>query len=362
MKLDMELNRIPAPTWNWLKMNAARVGAEIPPQAGIRPSVRNAGGERGISIQENGSAAERSLPPVRTGAGKNPDEIFGRAETEPLVITAAKNRGTAEPVILEYDLKDGRSGVFSQIIRAEENADITVIIVSSSGRKAAGFEALRTKLYAAKGARIHLVKVQLLGEGFVQIDDTGAVCAENAGVDITHVTLGGGGTYIGRAAALEGAESFFRSDTAYLCRGTQTLDINDIVTHTGKKTDSRMTVKGSLRDAAKKTYRGTIDFRKGCAGATGDEQEEALLLSPSAVNKSIPVILCGEEDVAGEHGASVGRLGEDVLFYMQSRGLSRAEAENTVARAKVRSVAAKIPDRETARKIERCMNGVAAYE
>lgn len=51
-----------------------------------------------------------------------------------------------------------------------------------------------------------------------------------------------------------------------------------------------------------------------------------LLFSPSARNRTAPLILCGEEEVEGQHAASVGRLDENKLYYLRSRGLSEAQA------------------------------------
>ena len=68
------------------------------------------------------------------------------------------------------------------------------------------------------------------------------------------------------------------------------------------------------RTGLKKTFRGTIDFRCGSSGSVGDEQEDVLLLGENIVNKTIPLILCEEEDVDGRHGATIGRLPEDMLF------------------------------------------------
>ena len=113
-----------------------------------------------------------------------------------------------------------------------------------------------------------------------------------------------------------------------------------------------MHVKGVVADDAVKVYRGTIDFQRGCAGATGDEQEETLLLSPTAINKSIPVILCDEEDVSGTHGATIGRLSAEELFYMQSRGISEQEAKRMMSRAKIASVAHFVGDECVANEIE----------
>ena len=107
-----------------------------------------------------------------------------------------------------------------------------------------------------------------------------------------------------------------------------------------------------LRDNASKLFRGTIDFRKGCAGAEGAEKEEVLLLGDEVVNRTIPLILCGEEKVQGSHGATAGRMDEEKLFYFCSRGLSREEACDMMARAGIDAVCSKIPDEALVEKVQ----------
>jgi Fe-S cluster assembly scaffold protein SufB len=75
----------------------------------------------------------------------------------------------------------------------------------------------------------------------------------------------------------------------------------------------------------------------------GNEQESVLLMSPDVINKTLPIILCEEEDVEGAHGATIGRLSEDMLFYMTSRGIDRKTAERIIVRARLDAVAAKVP-------------------
>lgn len=351
-KREAVVNPIPVPTWNWLKMNEAVVGMDAPPDGEIHPAVSGLAG--GIIYREAAAAVPFS---GATGLGSGAAVFFADAGKNSVAVTAEKDVRSDVPVVLSYDWTDGGSAACTQIVRAEENSSVTVIIVSRSPSAAAGFSAMRTKLCAARNAHIHLVKVQLLGGGFVQLDDTSAVCADNGSVAVTHVILGGSETYAGVAAALSGYQSAFSSDTAYLCRGDQLLDMNYIVTHTGKKTSCSMAVAGTLCGRARKTYRGTIDFQNGCSGAVGEEQEEVLLLSPEAVNKSIPLILCGEEDVSGEHGATIGRLSEEMLFYMQARGIGRQAAEQLVARAKIQRTLSRIPDEATAAAVQRCLDG-----
>ena len=74
-------------------------------------------------------------------------------------------------------------------------------------------------------------------------------------------------------------------------------------------------------------------------------------MSDNAVNKSIPIILCDEENVSGTHGSSIGRLEEYELFYMQSRGIGEDEAKTMMKKAKILSVAALIPNETVISKI-----------
>ena len=105
-----------------------------------------------------------------------------------------------------------------------------------------------------------------------------------------------------------------------------------------------MIFRGVLTDHAAKTWRGTIDFKTGSSGSVGDEQEDTLMLSSHVRNSSVPVILCAEEDVDGRHGASIGRLSEEMLFYMSARGYTEEEARRLIVQARLRSIAREIPE------------------
>ena len=64
----------------------------------------------------------------------------------------------------------------------------------------------------------------------------------------------------------------------------------------------------------------------------------------AVVNKILPVILCDEEDVEGNHGATMGRLNEDLLFYIKSRGIPQEEVYELMSRARIEEIAQKIED------------------
>ena len=75
-------------------------------------------------------------------------------------------------------------------------------------------------------------------------------------------------------------------------------------------------------------------------------------MGENVVNQTIPLILCAEEDVEGNHGASIGQLDEEMLFYLSSRGMSAESASKMIARAKIDAVCQKIGDEEMEKAVQ----------
>ncbi len=188
------------------------------------------------------------------------------------------------------------------------------------------------------------------------------------------MVLGGGFTATGLAADLRGDRSRIDVDTSYLASGTQQRDFNYIIRHRGRKTVSNMDANGVLTGTSKKCLRGTIDLIHGAKGAEGNERETVLLASkgvdnktvpnflcdeddvagnhgatighvrPEGVdNKTVPNFLCDEDDVAGNHGATIGHVRPDQLFYAACRGLSQEQTEALVLSAKLEDAALQAP-------------------
>ncbi|MCR5613070.1 SufD family Fe-S cluster assembly protein [Treponema sp.] len=358
MKIESKVNQIPSLTWNWLKINNADVkfNAEYKEKKNISVSKLPSG----VTYKQDDEKYLMSIVPIETGFGKE-SNIFSSSNVIPDSLIADAGTKAEKPVYITFDCKDKAYSVSSQIITAQKDADITVIMTFTSDKKAEGMHAVQTKLYAHKNAKIHLVTVQMLGDNYIHFDDIGTYCEENAHINVTQILLGSKKSYVGVHALLKEYMSSFKSDTAYFCRDDQLFDMNYVVTHTGRKTDTKMQVNGTLKDSASKTYRGTIDFKNGCQGAEGEETENTLLLNPTVVNKSIPVILCDEEDVAGEHGATIGKLSDDVLFYMSAHGIDKTKAEKLMCLAKINQASHLIPDTELQEKIsdyvEEAFNG-----
>ena len=98
----------------------------------------------------------------------------------------------------------------------------------------------------------------------------------------------------------------------------------------GEKVEASINSEGCLDNEAKKSFKGTINFISGCKKAKGDELENCILLSNKAKSKSLPMLLCTEEDVEGSHGISTGKIDNNKLFYLLSKGLNESEAKKLI--------------------------------
>ena len=199
------------------------------------------------------------------------------------------------------------------------------------------------RIRAAEGAHVKLVQVQLLGSRARRWDAVAVEECTGARVEQVRVELGGSVSACGTRAMLDHAKTEYDLDAVYFGGAEAVLDYNDVSVHTAKDTLCEMHTAGVLTGHASKILRGTIDFRRGAKRGVGHESEDVLLFSPNARNRTAPLILCGEEEVEGQHAASIGRLDEEKLYYLRSRGLSEAQARRLMVDARFAPALDKIP-------------------
>ncbi len=340
--LDMTVNSLPSRTWNWLKMNESKL-KDI--EAGDVCQVETVKTEVAKAADEHAEADFSNIP---TGMGADMDRLDEMAGSSSIFIKSSEKTGTkTEPVRLHFSCKEGKKSFQKVEILVKEGEEVNVLMDYTSPEKtASGLAAVQTKLHIEKGAKVRLVQVQLLGKDYTLLNDIGAQCEDGAQFEVLQLFLGSSKTYSGCMADLKGKESHFKADIGYQGKDSQRYDMNYVAVHKGKKTVSEMNADGILDDQAFKLFRGTIDFKNGSSGSKGDEKEDVLLMGDNVVNQTIPLILCAEEDVEGNHGASIGQLDEEMLFYLSSRGMSEESASKMIARARIDAVCQKIGDEE----------------
>lgn len=258
---------------------------------------------------------------------------------------AAGKRGQATVHVTGVD---GAANVAAIDVVAPAGATFDLTVALDSPAAGAGVVGVQLRVFAGENAHVNVTSVHTLDEAWMGLDNTGIVCDEGAFVTVRHRMLGAGKSYTGLATDLRGDLSRVDVDTRYLAAGQDVRDFNYVVRHRGKKTQCNIDANGALMGESKKVLRGTIDLVRGCKGAEGTERETVLLVDERVDNKTIPVILCDEDDVAGNHGATIGHVAADQLFYLKCRGLSQEAAEGLFATATLEETALTIED-ETVR-------------
>ena len=255
--------------------------------------------------------------------GVNEAAVRWDTDAEALLSNERFTAVSGENAPLRIEAADGGAAYGRRVytVTAEAGAELTVFEVCIAAQPLAA----ELRLTAAEGAHLRVVQLLNPTRGAVLRHELSAQLAEHAKLDLISLQLGDG-------AAL-------RADLGYLARRSDTADIDLTVEQLGKSTVSEIHASGALMERAKKVFRGTIDFKRGSAGSVGSENETVLLLGEDAENKTVPVILCAEENVEGSHGATIGELDADTLFYFASRGIDRAAAEAILARAAVERLA-----------------------
>lgn len=265
-------------------------------------------------------------------------------ETAPAKQSITVKSGEA-PEPFRLDLSEAGDSEVS--FTAEENSSITVYELHRSN------SAIKLSFDIGKNASVKLV--QLLNPTEKLRHETFANCSKGGKFQIMTIMTGDGDIYSDNRTELEGDSSSINAEVAYLGKNSQTIDYNIAVNHWGKDTHSEINAAGALMGSAKKVFRGTIDFKTGSSDSKGSENETVIMLGDDVVNKTVPLILCSEENVEGSHGATIGELDDDTLFYFESRGIGREEAERIMAYAALKRLIRLSGDKEFAEQAQNAL-------
>ena len=266
-----------------------------------------------------------------------------------------------EPIVVAVSAAQNQCANTGIIVR--EGAEAIVVIAAFAGEKstdAASNNALPTsaaltRIVVEAGAKLHLIEMLGVNEDQQHLESVGLEIHQDAAVDVKQYALGGSTIGLGLTANLVGTRARLDLNNRYHATHEETLDINHLVRMRGTSTRAQLTESGVLNEAAKKTLRATIDLIRGAKDAQGNEIETVMILGDDVVNKTMPIILCDEDDVAGNHGATIGSVSPEQLDYLAARGLSRQAAEQLFVRALFEDAIINAPEEISHRvAVERC--------
>jgi Fe-S cluster assembly protein SufD len=227
----------------------------------------------------------------------------------------------------------GGSLFWRLLVVAEPESRFTLIEeYASASPDLPGYSNAAVELFVGDGAKLEYVSLQNLSRETWHFGAHHARVERDGELDWVAGGFGSkkGKVWIQNDLAGPGATS--RVTGAYFADRAQHLDYDTFQEHMAPSTTSDFAFKGALRDTARAVWRGMIRVEKDAQKTNAYQENRNLMLSPTAHADSIPGLEILANDVRCTHGATLGQVDLEQLFYLMSRGLSRGEAERLIVR------------------------------
>ena len=320
---EIAINRLPILTYRYLKTNDTKI----------------------IFAAPQASAAADFSDKTYVNVGAEFPENFEGASAETLAASLEEEKytmtipsGMQAKLTIEIKLEEqhaGYAGAYHFLLQKGAQLEL---VWKLSGTETAQSSYLASYYELEEATELKISKLQAdLGEATLY-DQRFFKLGKSAQADVVSAELGGKQVIVHSRGNLNGDEAALTERTVYSGTGKQHLDLFYHIDHWGKKTVSLIDGKGALAGEAKKIFRSTLDFHRGCAGSAGEEGDYAVQLSPKAKNISLPLLLCTEDNVAGNHATSAGQVSEEDVYYLMSRGFSWEEARRIIVESLMRPI------------------------
>ncbi len=228
---------------------------------------------------------------------------------------------------------EGGSLFWRLLVVAEPESRFSVIEeYVSRAPDLSGYSNAAVEIVVQQAAKVEYVSIQNLSRSTWHFASHHARVERDAELDWVTAGLGSARGKVRIQNDLAGPGATSRVTGAYFADGTQHLDYDTFQEHIAPDTTSDFAFKGALRDTARAVWRGMIRVEENAQKTNAYQENRNLLLSKTAHADSIPGLEILANDVRCTHGATLGQVDREQLFYLMARGLPRAEAERLIVR------------------------------
>lgn len=234
-----------------------------------------------------------------------------------------------DPIIVAHQLRAGTNFPYTLIL-AEAGATAT-IIEEFSAHDAGVFACGVLEIIAGENTSISAACMQELPADATVITTRNAAPGAQATVNLCIAELGASLAVCGVEIAARHPGIDMQTSAIFFPRDEQHVDLVTTVDHHVGDTQSTTIVKSAATGSGQARYLGNIRIAPNAHRSNASLRDDALLLSENAHIDSIPALEISANDVKAFHGATVGAIDEEMLFYMTSRGLARQDAEKMIA-------------------------------
>ncbi len=238
----------------------------------------------------------------------------------------------------------GLAHISHLIVWLEEGASATYVHEYASPNEGkASFHAGIVEVYVGPEAALQFVELQSWGENLWNFTHERARIDRDGRIDWVFGAIGGNLTKNFAELDLVGQGSTGRMSGFYFTDGKQHLDYDSQQNHRAPHTTSDLLFKGALIDASRVVWQGMIYVAPGAMKTDGYQANRNLVLSHDARADSIPGLEILADDVRCTHGATVGKIDQNEVFYLQSRGIPKVESEKLIVEGFFDPIMQRIP-------------------
>ncbi len=245
-------------------------------------------------------------------------------------IYAPENTDAKDPIELTSAIS--ANSAEHLIIFAEDNAKITFAGISKSMNENKAYRSRIVEIFAGKNSIVNYEDVQLLNENSFNFSVKRASAGADSAISWMDCCIGSKTALSEVTTLLNGCGASAKNHGMFFGGKSQQFGLSARSIHNAPKTFSDILAKGALAGSGKCIYKGLVKINGNAFGSEGHQKEDALLLSGNAAAGSMPNLEIDNNEVKCTHGAGIGRIDREKLFYMMSRGLNRGQAEREYVR------------------------------
>ena len=239
-------------------------------------------------------------------------------------------------------------GEGSRVSLVEEDVGLSLVPLEASPDAAGGGTTEHTingriELILEPHATVRYCRIQRWAAGAHEFLLQRATLREGAQLDMVNINIGGRVSKTHVIAQLLGAQAMSRVYGFVFGHDRQHVDFHSLQDHQAPRTMSDLLYKAALTDASRMIYTGLIRIAKTAKQTDAYQANHNLLLSQQAKAETIPMLEILADDVRCKHGATIGPVDEEQLFYLMSRGIPRTLAERILVRGFVEPVIRQVP-------------------
>ena len=230
------------------------------------------------------------------------------------------------------------------LIIVDEGSDVHFIEGCSAPKyNVANLHAGCVELFVGKNAHLRYSTIENWSKNMYNLNTKRAICEEGGTIEWISGSFGSHESYLYPTSVLKGDGSHAEFTGITFAGKGQNLDTGARMVHLGKNTSSFIDTKSICKSGGVSTYRSSVEIRKTAEGAKASVNCGSLMLDSISRSDTVPAMDIRTDKADVGHEAKIGRISDDAVFYMMSRGISEAEARAMIVSGFANPVSKELP-------------------